>query len=132
MESNYQEMVGWLQVLSSIVLLGTQIYGRSLLREGLSKGSQPLFSEKTTENSERIDRQARPGFEPGTCCLPVLSVTIPPLVGPIIKRKNLNILEGGTQKFSKGSFTSFYIFNSIIWYFPKIFYSSLYINQKQY
>ena len=39
-------------------------------------------SEKTTENSERLGRQARPGFEPGTSRLPVLSVTAEPLVGP--------------------------------------------------
>ena len=41
---------------------------------GLSKGSQPVFkrvSEKTTENSERLDRQAWPGIEPGTSRLPV-------------------------------------------------------------
>ena len=52
--------------------------------ESLSKGSYPVFtqvSEKTTENSERLGRQARPGFEPGTSRLPVLSVTTPPLVG---------------------------------------------------
>ena len=39
-------------------------------------------SEKTTENFERLGRQARPGFEPDTSRLPVLSVTTPPLVGP--------------------------------------------------
>ena len=39
-------------------------------------------SEKNTENSERLSRQARPGFEPGTSRLPVLSVTTLPLVGP--------------------------------------------------
>ena len=41
---------------------------------GLSKGCEPVFtrvSEKTTENSERIGRQARLGFEPGTSRLPV-------------------------------------------------------------
>ena len=36
-------------------------------------------SEKTTENSEWLSRQARPGFEPRTSHLPVLSGTIPPL-----------------------------------------------------
>ena len=49
----------------------------------LSKGSYPVFtrvSEKTTENSERLGRQARPGLEPGTSRLPVLSITAPPLV----------------------------------------------------
>ena len=30
-----------------------------------------LVSEKTTENSERLGRQARPGIEPGTSRLPV-------------------------------------------------------------
>ena len=39
-------------------------------------------SEKTTENSEWGDQQARPGFEPGTSRLPVFSVTAMPLVGP--------------------------------------------------
>ena len=39
-------------------------------------------SEKTTDNSDRLGRQARPGFEPGTSRLPVLSVTTVPLVGP--------------------------------------------------
>ena len=32
------------------------------------------------ENSERLGRQARPGFEPGTSRLPVLSVTTVPVV----------------------------------------------------
>ena len=51
---------------------------------GLSKGSQPVFTrvlEKTTENTERLGRQARPGFEPSTSHLPVLSATTPLLVG---------------------------------------------------
>ena len=51
---------------------------------GSCKGSQPVFprvSEKTTDNSERLGRQARPGFEPGTSRLPVLSVTaVPPSI----------------------------------------------------
>ena len=37
----------------------------SALREDLSKGSYPVpkrVSEKTTENSERLSQQARPGF----------------------------------------------------------------------
>ena len=41
-------------------------------------------SEKTTENSERLGQQTRPGFEPGTSRLPVLSITTPPLVGRIL------------------------------------------------
>ena len=40
-------------------------------------------SEKTTENSERLGRQARPGLESGTSRLPVLSVTAVPQVEPI-------------------------------------------------
>ena len=71
---------------------GTWVYRWRALRVcvwgGLSKGSQPVFtrvSEKTTENSERLSRQARPEFEPGTSCLPVLSVTTPPLVGKSLK-----------------------------------------------
>ena len=39
------------------------------------------ISEKTTENSEWLGRQARLGFEPGTSCFPVLSATTSPLVG---------------------------------------------------
>ena len=53
---------------------------------GLSKRSQPVFkriSEKTTENSERLGRQARPGIEPGTSRLPVFERrTTQPLEGP--------------------------------------------------
>ena len=53
-------------------------YRYNSLRWSLSKGSQPVFTqvlEKTTENSEQLGRQARPGFEPDTSHLPVLSVT---------------------------------------------------------
>ena len=62
---------------------GTWAYRGCALRGGLSKGSQPVFtqvSEKTTKNSEWLGRQARQGFEPGTTRLPVLSATTPPLV----------------------------------------------------
>ena len=48
----------------------------SALRGGLSKQPQPLFtlvSEKTTENSERLVRQARLGIEPGTSSQQTLS-----------------------------------------------------------
>ena len=39
-----------------------------------SAGSIPKgVSEKTTENSERLSQQARPGFEPGISRLPALS-----------------------------------------------------------
>ena len=41
---------------------------------GLNKGSQPVFtrvSEETTENSERLGRQARSRNEPGTSLLAV-------------------------------------------------------------
>ena len=34
------------------------------------------------ENSKRLGRQVRPGPEPRTSCLLVLSATIQPLVGP--------------------------------------------------
>ena len=54
----------------------------------LSKGSYPVItqvSEKTTENSERLGRQAWPGFEPSTSRLSVLSVTTSPLVGRKIR-----------------------------------------------
>ena len=52
---------------------------------GLSKESLPVFtrvSERTMENSERLSRQSRPGFDPGTSHLPVLISTILPLVRP--------------------------------------------------
>ena len=58
---------------------------------GLSMGSQTVFtrvSEKTTENSEKLGQQARPGFEPGTSRLPVLSVTAMPLAGRPSKDKS--------------------------------------------
>ena len=59
---------------------------------GLSKGCEPVFtrvSEKTTENSERIGRQARLGFEPGTSRLPGLSATTLALVGlALVVNKN--------------------------------------------
>ena len=55
-------------------------------RGGLSMGSQSVFtsvSEKTTENSERLGRQARPGVEPGTSRLPIFErKTAQLLVGP--------------------------------------------------
>ena len=77
-------IVGWLLVLRPIVSLGNQAYKWSALHGSLSKGSYPVFmrvSDKTAESSERLDRQARPDFEPGTSRLPVLSVTTMPLVG---------------------------------------------------
>ena len=40
------------------------------------------LSEKTTENSEWLGRQARQEFEPGTSRLPVLSITAVLLMGP--------------------------------------------------
>ena len=39
-------------------------------------------------NSERLGRQVRPGFEPGTSHFPVLSTTTPPLVGQQFKGKS--------------------------------------------
>ena len=74
------------QELRPIVSRRTQAYRWVALCGGLSKESQPVFtrvSEKTTENSERLGRQARPEFERGTSRLPVLSVRTPSLVGPI-------------------------------------------------
>ena len=66
-------------IVRQIVSLGTEAFGWRVLRGGLSKGYQPVFmrvSEKTTGNSERLDRQARPGIEPGTSRLPVYSAAI--------------------------------------------------------
>ena len=64
-----------LQVKSQLSAYGTWAYGRSTLRGDLSKGQYSVFmqvSEKTTENSERLGRQARQGFEPGSSRLPAL------------------------------------------------------------
>ena len=46
---------------------------------GLSNGPYHVFTrvpDKTTENSERQGRQARPGFELGTFHLPALSAEL--------------------------------------------------------
>ena len=51
------------------------------------------FRRKPNENSERLGRQARPGFEPGTSRLPVLKVTTVPLVGPLKFGKGENIVK---------------------------------------
>ena len=62
------------------------VYRESVLRGGLSKGFQPVFtrvSEKTTGNSKRLRRQAWPGFAPDNYRLSVLSVTAVPPVGRI-------------------------------------------------
>ena len=67
-------------------LVGPRTIGGVPSEGGLSKGFYPVItrvSENTTENSEQLGRQARPGFEPGTSRLPVLGVKIPPLVGPV-------------------------------------------------
>ena len=67
----------WLVVgLRPNVLLTWACRG-SVIRGGLSKGSQPVFrrvSEKNKNDSERLARQTRPGIKPGTSCLPALSV----------------------------------------------------------
>ena len=55
--------------LSPLSACGTWDYRWIALRGGVSKGSYPVFTrvlEKTTENSEQLVRQARPGLEPGT------------------------------------------------------------------
>ena len=59
----------WL-VVGLLSANGTWAYRERALRGGLSKGS-----------AERLGRQAWPGFERSTSCLPVLSVTTPKLVG---------------------------------------------------
>ena len=64
---------------ANFLLVGPGPIGGMHCVGGLSKGSYPVFSRvslKATENSERQGRQARPGFEPGTSRLPVLSVTL--------------------------------------------------------
>ena len=71
---------------SNCPLVGPGTIGGMLSVGGLSKGSQAVFTrvfEKTTENSERLVRQALTEFESGTSRLPVLSVTTPSLVGQI-------------------------------------------------
>ena len=86
---NLTDLYFWLQDLRPIVRLwdlGLQVKC-PLQGQSLSKGSYPLFtrvSEKTTENSERLGRQAQQRFKPGTSRLLILSVTTPPLVGLII------------------------------------------------
>ena len=68
--------------------------GLPFMGGGLSKGSYTVFtrvSEKTMENSERLGRQARPGFEPGTSRLPVSSVTTLPLIGLINVERTVNV-----------------------------------------
>ena len=42
---------------------------------------EPIGERSAMENSERLGRQARSGFEPGIFRLPVLSVITPPLMG---------------------------------------------------
>ena len=56
---------------------------------------------KTTENSEWLGRQAQPGFEPGTSCLPVLSVTAVPLVGLLPSIKDSISTHNGKKKIKK-------------------------------
>ena len=53
------------------------------------------FRRKTTENSEWLGRQARPGFEPGTSRLPVSSVTTLPLVGHSNNERTRYVYDGG-------------------------------------
>ena len=47
--------------------------------QGLCNGARLFELLKTTENSERLGRQVRPGFKPGISRLLVLSVTTPPI-----------------------------------------------------
>ena len=54
---------------------GTEVAGPKC-PASLSKRSLPVFTQvlvKTMENSERLGGQVRPGIEPDTFCLPVLS-----------------------------------------------------------
>ena len=56
---------------------GTWAYGLRALRRNFFKGSGPVFIrvlEKTTENSECLVRQARPGIDPNSSRQPVLRV----------------------------------------------------------
>ena len=46
-------------------------------------------SEKTTDNSERLDRQARPWFEPGTSRLPVRGWNRSAIGGDPVKIRNI-------------------------------------------
>ena len=73
---------GWLKANSPF--MGPGPVGGMPSVEGFSKGFLLVFtrvSEKTTETSEQLGRQARAGFKPGTSRLPVSSVTTLPLVG---------------------------------------------------
>ena len=78
------------------------------------------FQRKTKVNSEQLGRQARPGFEPGTSRLEVLSVTTLPLVGLQLLTIYLSYNE---------NFTVALIFNLLVayetngsWYQDKKFY----------
>ena len=77
--------VGWLVgYKANYSLVGPGPIGGMPSVGGLSKRSLPVFTrvlEKTTEKSERLGRQMRPGFEPGTSRFPVLSTTTPPFGG---------------------------------------------------
>ena len=64
------------KIKANCPLVGPGLVGEMPSVGGLSKGSYSVFTrvlEKTTETSEGLDRQVRPGIEPGTSCLPILS-----------------------------------------------------------
>ena len=59
------KQMGWVLGLRPIVLKMAQRLWENALRGGISKESYAVFtlvSEKTTVNSERLGRQARPGI----------------------------------------------------------------------
>ena len=71
------------------------------LRDPIPYGMR--VSEKISKNSKRLGQQARPEFVPGTSRLPVLSVTILPLVGPVHTESGaIKIIENTTFYFYEG------------------------------
>ena len=87
-------LFGWLYGLRPIVSHQTKACAWDALRGGLCKVFTRV-SMKTTENSERQGRQARPVIEPDTSRLPVLEhKTAQPLVGPKAYCFNIHALPG--------------------------------------
>ena len=71
--------IGWLVGCKFNSSCHTRKNRWNALHGGISKGSYPVFkrvSEKTTGNSKRLGREARPEIEPGTSRQPVLCVEL--------------------------------------------------------
>ena len=80
----------------------------SALRGSLSKGCHPVFTrvlEKTTENSEQLALQERPGIVPGTSNLPALRNQKSSATGGALPR------EINTDKYRSKTEHDFEVFN---------------------